>query len=102
MMFSQSYKNSFFIAIVFHIMIAIMLLVESNNSHPVLTPSNQTEMSMAAPANNAPTEQAIKAVSVDNKEVMQTINRLKEEKAKECLEFWKKLFIFNSNGMMVF
>ena len=83
MMFSQSYKNSFFIAIVFHIMIAIMLLVESNNSHPVLTPSNQTEMSMAAPANNAPTEQAIKAVSVDNKEVMQTINRLKEEKAKQ-------------------
>jgi len=85
MMFSQSYKNAFFIAIAFHIMIAILLLVESNNSHPVLKPSNQTEMSMAAPspASNTPTDQAIKAVSVDSKEVMQTVNRLKEEKAKQ-------------------
>lgn len=83
MMQSTSYRNAFIAAIALHILIAMMLLVESTNQRPVLTAASQTQASPAQPLAVAEEEQAIKAVSVDSKEVMETVNRLKEERVQQ-------------------
>ncbi|CEK10610.1 cell envelope integrity protein TolA [Legionella hackeliae] len=79
----QSYRKSFFIAIGFHIFLALMLLVESTSQRPVLTAAkNEPSKALPIDANPKPQE-VVKAVSVDNEEVMQTVNRLKQERANQ-------------------
>ncbi len=80
---SPSYRNSFIAALVLHVFIAVMLLMESSSEHPVLTPATKTEASLSTPISVEPQEQAIKAVSVDSQEVMNTVNRLREERAQQ-------------------
>ena len=81
---SRSYRNAFVAAVLLHLSIGIMLLVESTNEHPVLTAAARTEASPSLPiATIAPEEQAIKAVSVDSQDVKNTVNRLKEERAHQ-------------------
>ena len=83
MIMSTSYRNAFIAAVLFHILIAVMLLVESTNKRPVLTAASQTQASPAQPLAVAEEEQAIKAVSLDSKQVMETVNRLKEERVQQ-------------------
>lgn len=83
MTMSTSYRNAFIAALVFHITIAILLMIESTSERPTLAPATRSEASFAQPLNVEPQEQAIKAVSVDSKEVMNTVNRLKEERARQ-------------------
>ena len=81
---SQSYRNAFMAAIMLHLSLAMMLLFESKNEHPVLTAAARTEASPSLPmAAVAPEQQAIKAVSMDSQEVMDTVNHLKEERANQ-------------------
>ena len=83
MMQTMSYRNAFIAAVMLHVLIAIMLLIESTTSHPVLVASKQTEASPSQPLSIKPQEQAIKAVSVDSQEVMKAVNRLKEERLQK-------------------
>ena len=85
MMESTSYRNAFFAAVMLHVMIAIMLLIESTSSRPVLVASTQTEARHAQPISVEPQEQAIKAVAVDSQEVMKAVNHLKEERLQKQL-----------------
>lgn len=81
---SRSYRNAFIAAVVLHVSIAIMLLIESSTDHPVVTAAARTEASPSLPiATIAPQEQAIKAVSVDSQDVKNTVARLKEERARQ-------------------
>lgn len=80
---SLGYRNAFIAAIALHVLIAIMLLVESTSSRPVLMASTKTETNVAQMAMNEPQQQAIKAVSVDSQDVMNTVNRLKQERLQK-------------------
>lgn len=75
-----SYRNAFIAALGLHVFIAFLLLFESTHKQPVLMASNQLEMTQAESQSMPQTTETIKAISVDNQEVMNTIHRLQEEK----------------------
>lgn len=85
MMNDSTYRNAFVLAIFLHLFLACMLLFEFSTSHPVLVKEAINEPGDLNPVEKtSPQKQEIvKAVSVDNNEVMQTVNRLKQERAKQ-------------------
>ena len=84
MMQSRSYRVAFVVAIMLHLSVVILLLSEPSHDRPVVTQSAQNEPSQSQPLVAEPQEaQVVKAVSVDSKEVMETVNRLKQERLHE-------------------
>lgn len=86
MIADQSYRKAFFAAVFFHVLLAILLLIDtSSNQRPVMTLEAKNEPSQALPnnQNERPKDEIVNAVSVDNQEVMQTVNRLKQERANQ-------------------
>jgi colicin import membrane protein len=86
MIADQSYRKAFFTAIFFHLILAVLLLIDTSiNQHAVMTPALKNEPNQAFPIEQ--TEQAkeeiIKAVSVENQEIMETVNRLKQERTRQ-------------------
>ena len=81
----SSYRKAFVAAIFFHSFLAFMLLAESTNTRPALTKEAINEMGEITPVEESakPSQEIVKAVSVDNKEVMETVNRLKQERAQQ-------------------
>jgi len=73
----ENYKNSFYAALALHFFLALLLLVESSTTRPVLVASPTSTAAIEAVAKE---QQAIKAVSVNSEEVMNTVNHLKEER----------------------
>lgn len=83
MIHDQSYRKSFYLAIGFHIFLALLLLVESSSQRPVMTMA-KNEPSQALPVNSEQQpKEIVKAVSVDNQEIMETVNRLKQERSQQ-------------------
>lgn len=81
-----SYRKAFFIACCLHVSLAGLLLVDtSSHLRPVMTMEAKNEPSQSLPTaqNDQPKEEIVKAVSVDNKEVMAAVNRLKQERANQ-------------------
>lgn len=76
------YKNAFIAAFMLHVLIAVMLLIESTHARPVLVAAKQTQASQQ-PSMVVEEEKAIKAVSVNSEEVMKTVSRLKEERLQQ-------------------
>ena len=84
MMNSRSYRIAFAAAIAFHISIVIFLMSETSSKRPVLTLEAKNEAGQMQPQpTQKPQEQPIQAVSVDSKEVMKTVNRLKDERLRQ-------------------
>ncbi|AHE67087.1 cell envelope integrity protein TolA [Legionella oakridgensis] len=83
MMAEKSYRVAFAAAIMLHVLIVIFLVSEPSNKHPVLTLEAKNENHQIQQMEPQPQEQAIKAVSVDNQEVMETVNRLKSERLRQ-------------------
>lgn len=78
------YRNAFFMAIGIHILLVVMLFTESSSQRPVLVNEKQNTPGVEQPlANSAPQQELVKAVSVDNKEVMQTVERIKKEREQQ-------------------
>ena len=82
MISTLSYRNAFFAAVSFHVLIAIFLLIESTSARPVLQTAEKTESNQSQPLAMRQ-EEPIKAVSVSSDEVMNTVNRLKSERLHE-------------------
>jgi len=81
MILSRDYRIALIAAITLHVCIAIVLFAESSSSErPVLTLEAKNDASQAQPLAEKPQEEVIKATSVDNREVMAAVNRLKEER----------------------
>ncbi|KTC86701.1 cell envelope integrity protein TolA [Legionella brunensis] len=79
----QSYRKAFYMAIGLHIFLALLLLVESTSQRPVMTMA-RNEPSKALPIESTqPPKEVVKAVSIDNQELMETVNRLKEERSNQ-------------------
>lgn len=79
MIYSRSYKIAFITAILLHIAIVVFLLSESTSKRPVLTLEAKNEAGQMQPQPTQP----IQAVSVDSQEVMKTVNRLKDDRARQ-------------------
>ena len=82
-----SYKNALIAAITLHVLIAVMLFWESTSHEPpVLTVTAKQAESNPLP----PQQQAIKAVSIDSQEVMNTVTQLKQERLEKQQEEQKR------------
>jgi colicin import membrane protein len=85
MISTPSYRKAFFSAIVFHLFLVVLLLTDTTSSQrPVLTQEIQNTPGIEQPmAQATPQPEIVKAISVDNKEVMETVNRLKHEREQQ-------------------
>ncbi|WP_028387871.1 cell envelope integrity protein TolA [Legionella fairfieldensis] len=86
MIADPSYRKSFFLAVFFHVLLAIVLIVDTtSNQRPVLTLEAKNEPARALPVEQTrqPKDEIVKAVSIDNQEVMETVNRLKQERVQQ-------------------
>ena len=86
----RSYRNAFVAALAFHFAIALLLLSEVLHERPALTMTVQNDSTESQPSAVAHEEQTIKAVSVDNQEVMEAVNRLKNERLRAAQAETKK------------
>jgi len=84
-MSDQGYKKAFFIAVFLHVFLGIMLFTEASNERLVLTQEAKNEPGEINPVaqSDQPKAEIVKAVSVDSKQVMETVNRLKQERAMQ-------------------
>lgn len=83
MISTPSYRKAFFSAITFHIFIIILLVTESSTQRPVLTMEAKNTPGAEQPVTAKAQPEIVKAISVDNKEVMETVNRIKQERAQQ-------------------
>lgn len=81
MISTPNYQKAFFSAIALHVFLIVLLLTDNSSSRPVVTKETHTTPGIQQPI-MATTAQAepVKAVSVDNKEIMETVKRLKQER----------------------
>ena len=78
-----NYRNAFIAAVSLHLFLILLLLTDSSTQRPVLTAEKKNTPGMQLPIATAPEQEAVKAVSVDNKEIMDTVNRLKQEREQQ-------------------
>lgn len=83
MMQQRSYRVAFGLAVIFHICIMGALLSKSSNPQPVLQLSESNQLSAPQDKPLIPKEKTIKAVSVDNQAVTETVNRIKKERQEK-------------------
>lgn len=84
MRIEQSYRKAFYAALMLHLCLALLLLTESSSKRPVLVnEAKNTPGEMTPIEANAPQKEIVKAVSVNNQEVMETVNRLKQQRAQQ-------------------
>lgn len=84
MLNSSSYRKAFFIAVSLHLFLVALLLSDNSSKRPVLTPETVNNPGVDQPlVVNTPQPEVVKAVSVDNQQVMETVNRLKEERLQQ-------------------
>lgn len=77
-----SYLKAFYLAVAFHVGILLMLFIESNVSHPVMALDTRPQLNESIQKTESEAE-PVKAVSVDQREVQETITRIKEERARQ-------------------
>jgi colicin import membrane protein len=82
MISTPSYRKALFSAIALHVFLIVLLVTDTSTQRPVLTKEVQNTPGLELPMASAPKE-IVKAVSVDNKQVMETVNRLKQERAQQ-------------------
>lgn len=78
---SISYRNAFIIAVLLHLSLAIMLVMEpSSDMPPVLELTEHPDLTQSEASTSVAQPEPIKAVSVDASEVMKTVNELKAQR----------------------
>ncbi|PJD95454.1 MAG: protein TolA [Legionella sp.] len=78
----SNYRNAFLLAIGLHLFLMALLLVDTSSSKPVLTQEAQNLSGRDLPV-AIPQPEIVKAVSIDNKQVMETVNKLKQEREQQ-------------------
>lgn len=85
MITDATYRKAFLAAIILHCCLAFLLLTDSSTQRPVLVKDTVNEPGQMMPIEQAENKpDIVKAVSVDSKQVMETVNRLKEERAQQA------------------
>ncbi|KTC79466.1 cell envelope integrity protein TolA [Legionella cherrii] len=83
MISNPSYRKAFFAALGLHLFLIVMLLTDNSSQRPVLTAETKNTPGIEQPIAVTPQTEVVKAVSVDNKQVMETVNRLKQEREQQ-------------------
>lgn len=83
MISTPSYRKAFFSALTFHLFLVILLLTDSTTQRPVLTMEAKNTPGSELPMASTHQPEVVKAVSVNNKEVMEAVNRLKQERSHQ-------------------
>jgi colicin import membrane protein len=83
MISNSSYRKAFFAAIGLHLFLIMMLLTDNSSQRPVLTAETKNTPGIEQPIAMTPQPEVVKAVSVDNKQIMETVNRLKQEREQQ-------------------
>ncbi|HHF7375308.1 cell envelope integrity protein TolA [Legionella bozemanae] len=83
MISNPSYRKAFFAALGLHLFLIVMLLTDNSSQRPVLTAETKNTPGVDQPIAATPQTEVVKAVSVDNKQVMETVNRLKQEREQQ-------------------
>lgn len=85
MIIESTYRKSFLAAITLHFCLALLLLTEASRPNPVMVNEAKNEPGEMMPIASVvqPQKEIVKAVSINNQEVMATVNRLKQEKAQQ-------------------
>lgn len=80
---SITYRKSFYLAVGLHVLLAIVLMFESETRNPVINNEiTQQENTLPTPTKTA-SQEVVKAVSVENKELSEAVNRLKLQREKQ-------------------
>lgn len=82
-MMNPSYRKAFYYAMALHLLVILLLFVDTSSKRPALTMDSKNTPGIAKPQLASTPPDVVKAVSVDNNEVMQAVNRLKQERAKQ-------------------
>lgn len=81
---SRSDQIAFLLSLGLHVLIGMALWIEpASNKPPVLELTQNPDMLQSQASQSPPQPEPIKAVSVDASEVMETVNRLKEQRAQQ-------------------
>ncbi|CAM2902735.1 cell envelope integrity protein TolA [Legionella worsleiensis] len=80
---TDTYRKAFTWAIALHLCLVILLLTDTSSDRPVITAEKKTTPGMQLPVANVAQQEPVKAVSVDNKEIMEAVNRLKQEREQK-------------------
>lgn len=83
MISTPSYRKAFFSALTFHVFLIVLLLADTSSQRPVLTMEAKNTPGMDLPIAAKPEQEVVKAVRVDNKEILETVNRLKQEREQK-------------------
>lgn len=83
MISNPSYRKPFLAALSLHLFLIVMLLVDNSSQRPVLTAEKKNIPGIDQPIEVTPQTEVVKAVSVDNKQVMETVNQLKQEREQQ-------------------
>lgn len=82
MISTPSYRKALFSAVALHVFLIVLLVTDTSTQRPVLTKEVHNSPGVDLPMASAPQE-IVKAVSLDNNQVMETVNRLKQERAQQ-------------------
>jgi colicin import membrane protein len=80
---STSYRKSFYLAIGLHVFLAIVLMFESETHNPVLNNEITQQQNMLPTPTKTASQEVVKAVSVENNELSEAVNRLKLQREKQ-------------------
>jgi colicin import membrane protein len=83
MISTPSYRKALFSAIALHLFLVVLLLTDNSAQRPVLMKEVHNAPGTDLPMANVAKEEIVKAISVDNKQVMETVSRLKQERAQQ-------------------
>ncbi|MFI4919788.1 MAG: cell envelope integrity protein TolA [Legionellales bacterium] len=83
MTIAPSYRKAFYVAISLHLCIVVLLITESSSKRPVMTMEAKNSQTFEELAPSTPPVEVVKAVSVDSKEIMATVSRLKQERDQQ-------------------
>ncbi len=81
----ENYGKAFAIAIILHLFLGLLLMIESMTQRPVMTRTakNEPGQVLSLEETKQPKVEIVKASSIDSQEVMEAVNRLKEERASQ-------------------
>lgn len=83
MMIKPNYRKPFYIALSLHLFLAALLITDQTTKRPVLTAEKRNTPGMELPVVNTPEQEVVKAVSVDSKQIMDAVSKLKQERAQQ-------------------
>ncbi len=83
MISTPSYRKALFSALALHGFLVVLLLSDTSSQRPVLTKEVKNTPGLELPMASVPKQEIVKAISVDNKQVMDTVNRLKQEREQQ-------------------